>query len=465
LLQALVADRIRGLLFGLTMLAASFLPAGHLALAAEGQPKEPLNLVLISLDTTRADHLSLYGYPLATTPNLDRFARSSLVFEQARTVVPLTGPSHASVFTSLYPHRHGAFRNGVRLKEDRTTLAEILLARGYQTAAFVSGWTMRGTISGLNQGFLRYDDSFPTRYKVVNRERLAEDTVEAVRVSLDQHPLRPPFFLFVHFFDPHAPYRHHPGIRELLEIQAQALPPERREPKALAYDSELAYLDLHLGALLQMLRLRGMLEETAVLIFSDHGESLGEHGYWGHGRKVYEQTLRVPIVLHAPGWFPEGRRVRDPVTTLDLLPTLLTLLGVPRPPDLTVEGRDLALRLRTGEPLPEERLYFETFKGTLKRFTKYFARQVPEHPSYLGCVEGPFKFILQPEASLLEIYNLDADAAETQNLADRSPGRWQGTDPAPLLRSWYQEGRNRKPHRTVLSRDEIEQLKSLGYVE
>ena len=429
--------------------------------AEPGIPVKPLNIVLISLDTTRADHTSLLGYPLPTTTNLDRFARDALVFENARTVVPLTGPSHASVFTGLYPHRHGAFRNGVRLQENRVTLTEILRAHGYDTRAFISGWTLRGKLCGQNQGFLSYDDSLASRYKVVNRERLAEDTVAAVKASLDRQPPQSPFFLFVHLFDPHAPYRRHPGIYQFLELEARALPPERRDPKVLAYDNELAYMDLHLGALLELLRLKGLLDQTAVLIFADHGESLGEHDYWGHGRRVFEQTLRVPVVLRAPGWFPQGRRIPDPVSTLDLLPTLLSLAGIPLPPGMDVEGRDLAGRLLAGEPLPAAKFYFETFKGTLKRFTKFFARGVPRRPSYLGCVDGQLKFILKPDSSSLEVYDLGSDPAERQDLS----GRWAENNPAPSLTAWYEQGLNRESNRTVLTREEIEQLKSLGYVE
>lgn len=422
------------------------------------------NIIFISLDTTRADHLSLYGYPLTTSPNLDRFAGRALVFENARTVVPLTGPAHASLFTGLYPHQHGAFRNGVPLKETWTTFAEGLQRHGYSTAAFLSGWTLRKKICGLDQGFAHYDDTFPKRYKLVNRERLAEDTTAAVEAFLEKQPLEPPFFLFVHYFDPHDPYRVHPGIYESLETQARDLnrrPSTKREKKVLAYDNEIAYMDGHLGRLLRTLRGTGLLEESVVLIFSDHGENLGEHDYWGHGRKVYEQNLHIPLILHAPQWFKEGKRLKQSVTLMDILPTLFSLMGVPLPSGQGMEGRDLSGYLLHGEPLPPDRLYFETFKGTLKRFTRIVAKKIPRHPLYVGFIEGPVKTILDPESSELEIYDLASDPDESENLASQL----DSISTTSHILSWFQKSLNPEPVRVKLSREQIEQLKSLGYID
>jgi len=418
------------------------------------------NLILISLDSARPDHLSLYGYPLSTSPNLDNWASRALVFDHARTVVPLTGPSHASVFTSLYPHQHGAFRNGVPLKERWHTLAKILSDRGYHTAAFISGWTLRSTISGLNRGFLEYDDDLSSRYKLLNRERVAEDTVAAVLDFLGQKPFEAPFFLFVHFFDPHDPYRRHAGIVQVLENQARRLGLPK-DISVLNYDNELAYLDLHLGKLLETCQRRGMLENTLVMIFSDHGESLGEHGYRGHGRRIYEQCVRIPMLLYAPQLFPQARRVATPVTTLDILPTMLSLMGIPLPAGIAVAGRDLAGHLLTGEPMPARPLYSETFKGTLKRFTRFFARGVPSKPSYMGCLSGTLKFILKPDASILEVYDLAADPDEQRNLACGK----SYSEVSTQLASWYEERLEREPIRASLTTEETQQLRSLGYLE
>jgi len=421
--------------------------------------------VIVSLDATRADHLSLYGYPLPTSPHLDRFAAQSIVFENARTVVPLTGPSHASLFTSRYPHGHGAFRNGIPLKDSWTPLAEHLRGNGYDTAAFVSGWTLRGKLCGLAQGFDVYDDRIPHRYKLVNRERYAEETNEAVRTFLDaRQPSGKPLFLFVHYFDPHDPYRRQPEFFPALKQAADTVPapfPGKIRDTILNYDSEIAYMDRNLGILLDLLREKGILDDAVILILADHGESLGEHGYWGHGRRVYDQMMRIPLVVHAPRQIPGHRRIRQPVSTLDLLPTILSLADLPPPPGASMQGRDLSGFLRRGDPLPPQRIYFETFRGTIKRFTKFVFKNLPKSPMLMGYEEDGFKYILSPGDSSLEIYDLSGDPGEENNLAGRTPS------PALVshMTSWYHSGLHTGPVRARLSREEIEQMRSLGYID
>ncbi len=452
---------IRALFPALLLLGFARAPEVH---SETRTPGERPNIILISLDTTRADYLSLYGYERNTTPNLDRLASRAVVFENARTVVPLTGPSHASVFTSLFPHQHGAFRNGIPLMEDWTTITDLLLRQGYDTAAFVSGWTMRKKICGLHHGFRHYDDTFTNRYKFVNRERYAEETTDAVEAFLGKQPLDSPLFLFVHYFDPHDPYRRHRGIFETFlqnaNKQDQAVSRNVMK-KRLAYASEIAYMDHQLGRLLGLLQAKGLLDHAVVIIFSDHGESLDEHDYWGHGRRVYEQTLHVPLLLYAPAWFPEEKRISGPVTTLDILPTLLSLLGIQPSDGPAMEGRDLTGHLLRGEPLLPDRLYFETFKGTLKRFTRLIADKTPKNPSFMGFVEGSVKYILKPESSKVETYDLARDPEELRDLSSKK----DAVHPALHLRSWYREGLNDQAISVRLSREEIEKLRSLGYVD
>jgi len=413
---------------------------------------------VISLDTTRADHLSLYGYALPTSPSLDRFAAKAVVFESARTVVPLTGPSHASLFTSLYPHQHGAFRNGIPLRKDVVTLARILSARGYDCAAFVSGWTLKGKLCGLQEGFRIYDEAFTQRYKLLNRERPAEDVTKAVGAFLDSGRYSRPLFLFVHYFDPHDPYRQHEGFRESLRARAAALGWNLPD-KVCDYDNEISYMDHHLGELLLHMEKRGLLEHAVLWIVGDHGESLGEHGYWGHGRRVYEPNLRIPMVLYAPAWFRTPARIPQPVTTLDVLPTLLGLLSE-HLEGLPLEGRNLSGYLAQGQPLPEERLYFETFKGTLRSLTKVLAPEVPPLPSLLGYLQGNLKFILGNEGNSLEIYDLSSDTIESENLAAKGA---HPLSPSEIL-SWYEQGRSRQPVSVEMAPEDLEGLKSLGYI-
>ncbi len=259
--------------------------AGAIHAADTGRP----NVVLITLDTTRADYLSSYGFPLPTTPHLDALAERGVRFSDASSQIPLTGPSHATILTGLYPHQHGAIRNGVPLLEGIPTLAERLSAQGYRTAAFVSGWTLRGNLSGLARGFDTYDDRMEDRYHLVNSQRFAHQVTPPALKWLRDNARRP-FFLWVHYFDPHTPYKKRGESHAILERaspSAMAALPQRNRN----YASEIHYTDRWIGKLLQALKELDLESETIVVVTADHGEALGEHGYVGHGRQIYQEIL------------------------------------------------------------------------------------------------------------------------------------------------------------------------------
>jgi arylsulfatase A-like enzyme len=205
----------------------------------------------------------------------------------------------------------------------------------------------------------------------------------------------------------------------------------------------------------------GLLENAITLIVADHGESLGEHDYWGHGRRVYEPSLHVPMVLYAPALFLEARRIREPVSTLDILPTLVALLDLPIPDVFGAEGTDLSGFLIEQRPLPAKTMYFETFKGTLKGLTKVVAKEQPNNPSLLGYYNDNVKYILHPSSARIEVYDLSGDPAEQQNLSSPGPASHVESH----LMGWFQKGQNMEPARPNLSQEDIEQLRSLGYIE
>ena len=260
------------------------------ALTANAAP----NVVLLSVDTLRADFLGCYGCAWDISPNIDRLAENSLVFEDVCCETPLTAPSFAAMFTSRYPRMVGVTRNGMRVADDARLLAEIFREAGYYTFAVQSNWTLRAHMSGLNRGFDLYEDALDRRrWGIFNGERAAEEVTETALKVLGNGPPDKPFFAWIHYSDPHGPYRYHaehsPVKRGLRDM-------DRKERVRVKYASEVAYADHHIGRFLEALP-----EDTRILFVADHGESLYEHDYLGHGRYLYQDGLHVPLMIHAPG--------------------------------------------------------------------------------------------------------------------------------------------------------------------
>jgi arylsulfatase A-like enzyme len=425
------------------------------------------NVVLISIDTLRVDHLSCYGYPAVTSPQIDqKLARRGVRFTRCFSQVPLTGPGHATMLTSLYPHEHGSIRNGVPVVDSVVTLAEILKGQGYATGAFVSGWTLRRRMTGLDRGFDVYDDAMTDRYRVVNTKRLAEDTLPHAAAWLKEKAAEgKPFFLFLHFFDPHAPYRAHPEFAEpelnpashgrwSLEI------PKRRKVKH--YNQEISYTDSYVGLFLDELESMKLTERTLIMLTSDHGESLGEHGYLGHGRKVYETNLAVPLLVRYDSHLPRGKVVPGPAALLDVAPTVLELLGLSSPRQF--QGMSLKPWIE-GDALSdaERTLYFQTYAGAVghvPRILRWLFRRAPSTlPIKVGMFSAPHKIIYTPQTERLEVYDLASDPWEQENVLQEFPG-YQDTGQRLVQR--IQSTAVASPAAT-LSREDEEKLRSLGY--
>ncbi|MEZ5290802.1 MAG: sulfatase-like hydrolase/transferase [Vicinamibacterales bacterium] len=420
--------------------------AGLLALAAaagaywawSAEPALPVhpNVLLITLDTTRADRLGSYGYASAGTPNLDRLALDGVRFARALSPVPLTLPAHASLMTGLQPYRHGVRNNGhFVLPEDVPTLAARFSAAGYETAAFVSAFVLDRQF-GLARGFDVYDDALDPPAvdgAGLELERRGDRTASAAAAWLARRSQAPrrPWFLWVHFYDAHDPY-------------APPAPFAERHA-ATPYDGEIAFVDAQVGRLLESPDVQGA-APPLVIVAGDHGESLGDHGESTHGLFLYEGAIKVPLIVAWPGIL--RRQVVDTAVRLvDVAPTLARLAGVEFG---ATDGRDLTpLVRRTGEaPEPAPPAYAETY------FPQFFMRWAP-----LRAVDdGRWKYIDGPEP---ELYEIATDPGEARNRA--------ATDPAVAraLKRTLETSVRATPDRSAqapVSAEAQRRLSALGYV-
>jgi arylsulfatase A-like enzyme/Tfp pilus assembly protein PilF len=379
----------------LLLLAAALLAAGSLV-ALWSRATRPLNVLIISIDTLRADRLGAYGYAKARTPALDALAARGARFERAFTVMPLTLPAHTSLFTGTFPAFHGVRDNGgFYVDEERDTLAELLAARGYRTGAVVAAFVLDGRW-GLEQGFDTYYDNFDLSKDVPpGMDMIQRPGREVVDRSIEwlQSVGDAPFFAWVHLYDPHAPY--------------EAPEPYRSSfPRTLdgAYDAEVASTDAEVARLLAALDADGRLDDTLVVVIGDHGESLGQHGEQAHGFFIYESVLHVPFILAGPGIEP--RIVPDQVRIVDVMPTLLDLLGLPHP--AATQGVTLVPTLSGG------RIDLPAFAET------WYPRYHYGWSELMSLRDGRYKFILAPTR---ELYDLEQDPGELENLAASNPER------------------------------------------
>jgi arylsulfatase A-like enzyme/Flp pilus assembly protein TadD len=382
------------------------------------RPRAGQNVLLVTIDTLRADRLGAYGYRDARTPHLDALASEGVLFEEVLAQAPLTLPSHASLLTGLVPPTHGVRDNTYfRLDSEAVTLAEILKEQGYQTAAFVGAFVLDRSF-GLDQGFDVYDDEVGSGGEVpgVIADRKGELVTRAFRSWLERRERQRPFFAWIHFFDPHLPYDHG------------------------GYDGEIGYVDEQVGKILE-----GLPDDTLVVLTSDHGESLGEHGEKSHGFFVYDATLRVPLVLSNERSLPKGQRVEKSARIIDVLPTILSLLDLPSPPG--IQGRSL-LSLVSGGDEEGAAVYAECYAPRLN------FRWAP----LVSIRDGNFKYI---EAPRPELYDLSSDPGETKNLFDSEPRRAEGM--RALLRKQIDGFPNSLSSRMQPDPDTIARLRSLGY--
>lgn len=447
-----------------TLLATAFLAAAEPPAAAPAKRRaaahrSPPNVVLVTVDTLRADRLSGYGYGRPTSPAIDRLLARGATFEQARTVEPLTNPACSSMLTSLHPHEHGATRNGLRMRPKLGSLPKELDRRGYQTAAFVANWTLKDRISGLGEHFDVFEEVF-TRKRWLGlfaSEATAEDVNEAAIEWLDGHAgRRRPVFLWVHYVEPHAPYELHERLARRIGVAAGDA------SKSDRYDTEVAYVDQAVGALVRRIegdrRLHG---NTLVVFTSDHGESLGEHDYWGHGRHLYEPGLRIPLAYWWPGRI-RPQRVESPATLLDLAPTVLGLLGHAAPDGF--RGFDWSGVLAgTARPDPTRRTWYQAHKGAVLSIQEAGPAR-KDGLLELAMVTGTRKEIVQVNQREHYVFDLSRDPGERRNL------NGAGYRPSDPLADWIahvEEMLAAADDAPAVNIDEedVEKLKALGYID
>lgn len=414
-----------------------------LAAASDHSP----NVVLLSVDTLRADMLSCYGCPWPTSPHLDRFAEEALLFDDVQCEIPLTGPSFAAMFTGRYPREVGMTRNGLDLPDSMTTITSAFRQAGYYCFAVQSNWTLKGKLCGLDRDFHVYDDHLPQRrWGIYRGERRAEEVLKAAGKQLAACPADQPFFAWIHFSDPHAPYRFRknqdPGRSNFRKLS-------KKEITRAKYASEVNYTDRHIGALLKLLP-----QDCQILFVADHGESLHDHGYLGHGRHVYSECTRVPLMIRASGMTPG--KCSFPAQTLDVGTTLLALAGL--------------------SPLPGARgvnlCEVEGDEGRV-RFMESYGGLAPDIPGVRQLVQDtePLRRAVMKEGWKLhvmpsqpsELYYLPDDPGEEHNL--RAHHSERVSELKALLDQWEKSCPRDGAESALLDEADLDALRSLGYLD
>jgi choline-sulfatase len=476
-----MAMRKKAILSVLVIMAAGF--AGWLCFRPTGQ-----YVFLITIDTLRADHLGCYGYPRNTSPFIDSLARRGVLFEKAISQSASTCPSHASIFTGLYPSQHRVLANGFVLDDSTTTLAEILQKQGFITAAFTS--TDRHFYrSHLHKGFTFYDEPQDTDLTYNLHYRPAAQTIGDVALWLANFDRRKDLFLWIHLFDPHAPFRRPKSIYRLLDVKEQRESfrkylekfrvnleifqnnPQQFYEYITDYDAEIRYVDLELRRLFRLIDSKGMLEKSLWIITADHGESLGQHNWLRHGTFLYQEDIHVPLIFFNCGAAaPLPRRVDDVVENFDIFPTLLDLLKIT--PDQKVKQGMPAVSL-----LPQ-------LLGDRQAVRKDFAFSERQHyitrPSFAPGTpfwripwEDGEKYVIQNQCWKYtyrtrledELYDLETDPQESINLISRSQAvpayPWLFDKTKRLLRQ-FQEYFQKKVR--LADKNTLKRLESMGYL-
>jgi choline-sulfatase len=424
-------------------LAGLLLVSSAFAASAPANRRARPNIIVITLDTTRADRMGFLGSKHGLTPNLDALARQSAVFTHAYSHVPLTTASHATILTGTYPQFNHVVDFGIPLSDKLPYAPDILRKSGYHTAAFVASLVLDplgGTAPGFDRGFEVYDAGFrlrprgADRYKTV--ERRASEVVSHALGWLNKRKAGP-FFLWVHFYDAHDPYD----------------PPEpfKSRYKSDPYDGEIAYVDAQLGRFLTALRTQGLYDKSVIAVMSDHGESLGEHGENTHGVFLYDSTIHVPLVVKLPGLHPSGKQIETRVSLVDIAPTMLRQAAVAVPTEM--QGQSLLPLMKASSAQ----------SATTEDRPAYAETDYPHRAfgwsSLRALRTGKYLYVRAPQ---VELYNQGSDPQEKNNLAASSKAV------ADTLGSQLEDFRKKTSQTLVeLAKpdpEQAEKLRALGYI-
>lgn len=451
------------LAMALTFLAGLFLmtAAGLMAIGGNAPPASAPNVLLITIDTLRADRLGVYGNTRLTSPNIDAFAKESLVFENATSQSPWTLPSMATLFTGLYPSEHKAVEMNFKMEDKYNTLAEYFKNAGYTTIGITSHFFVNSKF-GFDQGFMIFDES-----NIKGDSHVSSPDITETAINLLEKHGEKPFFLWVHYFDPHFDYLDHESHRFYKNYDGVIRPgasidtlrsPERKNYTQEdiqflfdLYDGEIAFTDEYIGKLLSRVREKGLMKNTLIVLTSDHGEEFMERGWIGHTNSLYEEQVHVPLILYDPARRAGKGRVSKRVEIRALFSTILKISGISPVDDSFYKSPDLrSLRENSAEqPVFTETQRYEDLRGVLL---------------------GNYKFIYDKKRNHMALYDLEKDPNESRDLFDEYHAR---NDPAlkqmrDYLRSYFVETDSGHSFLTKekvdLSPEELAHFRSLGYV-
>lgn len=425
--------------------------------------KRDPNVLLIVIDTLRADHLGCYGYEKTTSPHIDKFAETGVQFQNVYCQMPTTGPSHASIFTSRYPRNHGVLKNGWILSDTFQTIAEILKQNGYITSAIISSFVLSSQF-GYSQGFDNYDEEFPKgsstyRGKFWEGRKLEgefdqrADIATRKAINWMRQNNKSKFFLWVHYFDPHSPYDPPQSyVKDLLKKDMTPL------NKIVAkYDGEIRFVDDEVGKLLHEVESLGLASNTLIIITSDHGEGLGQHGWMEHGMFLYDEQTRIPLIMKFPNLIPGNGTIDTVIESIDIVPSVLDMLGLEK--ENGFSGKSFLPTIQGNEPSSPQTAFLERrhYKEGKYRNIKVRGHKFAVRDKYL-------KYICAPEEGTYELYNLAEDSKELSNLAKESPDIADKLE--QMVKRWEKEQVTAEStFEQSIDQKSLDKLQSLGYVE